>query len=110
MTNPANFSPQSGRYTDKNGNIRNFVDDLLAAGSVAEPVDKSLLNVTQFPALSGLFTAEDGQLYELKALLEGLGGDSYSKAEVDSKIEDASNGFGVEDEALCIRKGKQEQF
>ena len=69
------FSPQSGRYIDEDGNTRNFVDELLAAGSAAEPVDTAKVNITQFSPRSGRFIAEDGSVYNLADLIGGIGGD-----------------------------------
>ncbi|MBR1737266.1 MAG: hypothetical protein IJ736_09665 [Firmicutes bacterium] len=68
------FSPQSGRYVDEDGTVRNFVDELLAAGSAAEPVDTVKVDIKKFSPRSGRFIAEDGSVYNLADLLSGIGG------------------------------------
>lgn len=81
------YSPESGRYVDESGNVRNFVNDLLTLGNTAQPVGGKKINILQLSPRSGRFIAEDGSIYNLKDLLEGIGRtQSYSKEEIDNKI------------------------
>ena len=80
MKDITQYSPQSGRYTAEDGSIHNFVDELLAAGSTAQPAAEGKLNITQFSPRSGRFIAEDGSIYNLADLMDCIGGGSGGTA------------------------------